>query len=160
MCAWGGIIEITMAGQKTTMVPCRQILYASKMLRELVLGACAAICCLAQSSDALSILSQRCMPCHSGGSKQSRLDLSSRDSAIRGGARGPAIVPGKAQESLLFRVASHAVEPHMPLKSPKLAEAELTALSNWIDKGAAYEHWSFRKPKRTAVPAVPGAKGE
>jgi hypothetical protein len=113
-----------------------------------------ALLAAASQPEGLSILAKRCMPCHSGAAKQSGLDLSTRDLAIRGGTRGPAIVPGKAKESLLYRVASHAVEPHMPLKSPKLPDAELAALQSWIDQGAAYEHWSFRKPQRPAVPAV------
>jgi hypothetical protein len=112
------------------------------------------------------------MPCHSGAGKKSGLDLSSRDLAIRGGDRGPAIVPGKGKDSLLIRVASHTAAPHMPLQSPKLADSELAILSQWIDEGAAYDaraaaktdalpplpqHWSFRKPQRPAVPVVAGA---
>ncbi|HUQ92353.1 MAG TPA: DUF1553 domain-containing protein [Bryobacteraceae bacterium] len=145
------------------------------MLLHLALFAFAAICCFGQQSGALSILKQRCMACHSGASKKSGLDLSSRNLAIRGGDRGPAIVPGKGKESLLYRVASHAAEPHMPLQMPKLAEPELTALLKWIDEGAPYdtatpvaakadalpplpEHWSFRKPERPAVPVVANAK--
>ena len=66
------------------------------------------------------------MACHTGKFKKSGLDLSTRDLAIRGGDRGSALVPGKAQESLLYRVAAHLAEPHMPLQLPKLAEADLT----------------------------------
>jgi len=78
------------------------------------------------------------MPCHSGTAKKSGLDLSSRDSAIRGGDRGAAIVPGKSADSLLFRVASHSAEPYMPWQSSKLAEPDLAALAEWIDHGADY----------------------
>ena len=66
------------------------------------------------------------MACHTGKFKKSGLDLSTRDLAIRGGDRGPALVPGKAQESLLYRVAAHLAELHMPPQLPKLAEADLT----------------------------------
>ena len=111
------------------------------------------------------------MACHTGKFKKSGLDLSTRDLAIRGGDRGPALVPGKAQESLLYRVAAHLAEPHMPLQLPKLAEADLTELAAWIDGGAGYagaaqaeawpalpDHWSFRKPVRPAVPVVAEAR--
>jgi len=110
------------------------------------------------------------MPCHSGTAKKSGLDLSSRDSAIRGGDRGAAIVPGKSADSLLFRVASHSAEPYMPWQSSKLAEPDLAALAEWIDHGADYgaakmvtkvtapppvpDHWSFHKPQRPPVPVV------
>jgi len=96
------------------------------------------LCCFGQQPRGLSILEQRCMPCHSGTAKKSGLDLSSRDSAIRGGDRGAAIVPGKSADSLLFRVASHSAEPYMPWQSSKLAEPDLAALAEWIDHGADY----------------------
>ncbi len=142
------------------------------MPRCLGLFAIAAGCCLGQQPPELAILQQRCVPCHSGASRKSGLDLSSRDLAIRGGDRGPAIVPGKGKESLLYRVANHTTEPHMPWQSPKLSAPELAALAKWIDQGAAYGpglkaqakpeaplplHWSFRVPVRPAVPAAAGA---
>ena len=74
----------------------------------------------AEKPRGVSVLEQRCLGCHTGKYKKSGLDLSTRDLAIRGGDRGPAIVPGKSKESLLMRVASHAAEPHMPLQ---IAEA-------------------------------------
>jgi hypothetical protein len=91
---------------------------------------------LAEKPPAVAVLEQRCLGCHTGKFKKSGLDLSTRELAIRGGDRGPAIVPGKSKESLLIRVASHTAEPHMPLQSPKLPEAELAILSEWIDTGA------------------------
>ncbi len=129
---------------------------------------------LAEKPRAVSILEQRCLGCHTGKLKKSGLDLSSRELAVRGGDRGPAIVPGKSKESLLIRVASHTAEPHMPLQSPKLPDAELSILSEWIDDGAPYgdaakvaaapqhasalpDHWSFRPPARPTVPVVKDA---
>ena len=47
-----------------------------------------------------------CLSCHNPQSKQGGLDLSSRDAALRGGGRGPAIVPGNAAESLLYKLIS------------------------------------------------------
>ncbi len=128
----------------------------------------------AEKPRAISVLEQRCLGCHTGKFKKSGLDLSSRELAIRGGDRGPAIVPGKSKESLLLRVASHTAEPHMPLQSPKLAEAELAVLAEWIDAGAEYgaptkvaaasaeapplpDHWSFRAPVRPAIPVAKDA---
>ena len=123
-------------------------------------------------AQGLPVLERRCFACHSGASKQSGLDLSTRALAIRGGDRGPALVPGHAKESLIIRVATHAAEPHMPLKSPKLPEAELAALTAWIDAGAPYgpetktseaslpplpNHWSFRRPQRPVPPVVKNA---
>ena len=47
-------------------------------------------------------------------------------------------MPGNSKESLLFKVASHAVEPHMPFKAEKLSEADLADIAEWIDRGAVY----------------------
>src|SRR3954453_19623272 len=92
----------------------------------------------AAKPPAIAVLEQRCLGCHTGKFKKSGLDLSTRDLALRGGDRGPAILPGKSKESLLIQVASHATNPHMPFGSPKLSDAELTVLAAWIDAGASY----------------------
>jgi hypothetical protein len=127
----------------------------------------------AAQPSARAILEKNCLGCHSAQLKKSGLDLSSRDLAIRGGDRGPAIVPGDSKASLLFKVASHAVEPHMPFQAGKLSDADLEAIAVWIDRGAAYEqpieasaaaerapvpdHWAFRVPRRPDVPVVKNA---
>src|SRR2546425_7514308 len=54
----------------------------------------------AQDSDlasrAVTLLEQRCFGCHGASLSQSGLRLDSREAALRGGARGSAIVAGKA----------------------------------------------------------------
>ena len=131
------------------------------------------VCCLAALGEqprAVAILEQRCAACHSGKTKQSGLDLSSRELALRGGDRGPAIVPGNSRESLLYRVLAHSVKPHMPFQAPKLENSELAAIAEWIDAGALWEilvqaradkentdrqdHWAFQNPKSLSAPAV------
>lgn len=109
------------------------------------------------------------MGCHMAKSKKSGLDLSTREMALRGGDRGPAIIPGNAKDSLLYQVASHGKQPHMPYQSAKLAEGELAALAEWINQDALYQtpttapakipsHWSFQPPQRATPPAVHNAK--
>ena len=138
-------------------------------LRVLVLASLPVII-QAEQPRASAILEKRCLGCHSGQLKKSGLDLSRRDLAIRGGDRGPAIVPGNSRASLLFKVASHEVEPHMPFQAGKLSDLELEAIAKWIDQGALDEqvgasaaaeratpvvdHWAFRVPKRPDIPVV------
>jgi WD40 repeat protein len=59
---------------------------------------------------------------------------------LKGGKRGPAIVAGKADESLLFKLAAHRAEPVMPPREKKeqtpLSPEELGLLKLWIDHGA------------------------
>src|SRR5437764_4837615 len=66
------------------------------------------------------VFEKSCNSCHSSQTKSSGLDLSSRDGLLRGGERGPAIVPGDPKSSLLYKTVAHEAEPHMPLKSDRL----------------------------------------
>src|SRR3954454_11384204 len=44
------------------------------------------------------ILEKQCQACHSGASKQSGLEVATREKLLRGGDHGPAVVPGKPEE--------------------------------------------------------------
>ena len=103
------------------------------------------------------------MPCH-GAAQMSGLDLRQRESTLKGGKRGPAVLPGNAQESLLYQVVLHRGELKMPLGKEPLSPAEVEILRNWVEKGARWVErahgasqpswWAFRRPQRSAVPAV------
>src|SRR5258708_38456816 len=67
------------------------------------------------------ILETQCVECHGGKATKHGLDLTTREGLLRGGDGGPAIVPGKATESLLYRRITHADEPGMPFKRDKLS---------------------------------------
>ncbi len=84
--------------------------------------------------DAKDILTRRCLACHSPQTKTSGLDLSSLESALRGGVKGPALKPGAAGASLLIaRIASGQMPPSKPLPP-----AELETLRQWVDSGAPW----------------------
>src|SRR5436309_3431194 len=68
------------------------------------------------------VLLERCLKCHGGRNIESEFDLSDRDSLLKGGLAGPAVVPGKAKDSLLVTLISHAKKPHMPHKAGKLPD--------------------------------------
>src|SRR6516225_6855806 len=51
------------------------------------------------------ILINKCQFCHSGSVQEGKLDMSSYDGLMKGGARGRAIMPGNAAESLLVSLA-------------------------------------------------------
>ena len=59
--------------------------------------------------SAQAILAENCLSCH-GAAQMSGLDLRQREALLKGGTRGPALVPGKAEDSLLFQVAAHVGE--------------------------------------------------
>src|SRR5439155_6939178 len=115
---------------------------------------------LAQAPSAVSVLETNCLACHAGKLKKAGLDLSSRDSILKGGEHGPAIVPGNAKASLLLKLVSHQQAPHMPFGMAKLPDAAIAAIAEWIDKGAPFsqplqaaKHWSFRQPVRPQTPS-------
>lgn len=81
------------------------------------------------------LLAQRCGGCHG---TRGGLSLATYEDALKGGSRGPAIQPGKGEESLLVR-ALRGTEPglkRMPASGPPLSEDEISLISGWIDAGA------------------------
>ncbi len=90
--------------------------------------------------DVLPMLRQNCIACHNKTNSEGDLVLESVASIRKGGASGPAIVPGAPEESLLYRLASRAAEPVMPplpndVKSVPLTPAQLDVLAGWIRAG-------------------------
>ena len=62
----------------------------------------------------------------------------SSESLQKGGKSGPAIVPGKPDESLLIQAISHT---HPRLKMPpqgQLPSAEIADLRTWVEMGAPW----------------------
>jgi len=76
-----------------------------------------------------------------------------------GGKRGPAIVPHKAEESLLYQAVRRTGELKMPPTGP-LQEKEIEMIRQWIDAGAVWParketvHWSYRPVVKSPIPAV------
>src|SRR5713101_5016483 len=86
----------------------------------------------------------------------SGLDLRTRAGMLKGGATGPAILPGHADESLILKRVSGQVKPQMPMAPiPALTAGEIAILKDWIDQGAI---WSSQADSVSAVkPATPAA---
>ena len=113
------------------------------------------------AKDVQPILKAHCIQCHGGSQQQGGLLLDSRALALKGGATGPALVPGQsAQSPLLTRVLGHGGKPRMPLGFAPLSDADTGTLRAWIDQGAAWpeavakKHWAYIPPVRSKVPAV------
>jgi len=115
---------------------------------------------LARSAHAL--LNARCAGCH-GERRVSGLDLRTRESLLRGGSHGPALVPQKPDESRLVQLLTGTGGKQMPPGKPLSAE-EQTLLRSWITAGAPWPDgassttagvwWSFRELSRPSPPAV------
>ena len=127
----------------------------------------------------LPILQLRCTVCHGTRVREAELDLRTRESMVRGGTSGPAIVPGKPGESLLLkRVHAGEMPPKRKLVEfsiKPMEKSEIELFSRWIEQGAVAdapvrddttaatdplvsnedrEFWSFQPPRRARVPRV------
>ncbi|WP_165066334.1 PSD1 and planctomycete cytochrome C domain-containing protein [Paludisphaera rhizosphaerae] len=111
-----------------------------------VLSLIVSAACAGEAPNAASILSASCVRCHGGDAKKGGLDLSRRDSALAGGEGGPAIEPGKPDESpLIEKVASGEMPPKTPLKPE-----EVEILRSWVASGAAYGREPITPPRAGA----------
>ncbi len=83
------------------------------------------------------IFVRRCYECHSSTTKQKGgLVLDSRAGWERGGDRGPAVVPGRPDQSLVLKVVSYEdPDLQMPPRE-KLSAREIETLVRWIERGA------------------------
>jgi hypothetical protein len=107
--------------------------------------------------DIRPILSDKCLKCHGPAKQQAdlRLDVekSAKSELYTGGV---AIVPGNPNASdLIAFIKSDDPEIRMPRDGDALSPREIGLLEKWIAQGAKWQgHWSFEKPKRSALPPV------
>jgi mono/diheme cytochrome c family protein len=109
--------------------------------------------------DIEPLLAKRCVVCHGPAQQMSGLRLDQKDAALKGGASGTDIVPGKSAESRLIRLVAGLEKKVMPPMGARLTADEIGLLRAWIDQGVEWPaakapHWSFQKIQRTAPPAV------
>jgi len=116
------------------------------------------------------VLVAHCLDCHGGKATKAGFDLSDRKPLMDSG-----VIEGGGKGSALYAMISHAEEPYMPLKAPKLPEAAIEDIARWIDLGAPYDRplvekrvaagkagptdadrdfWSLRPLHAAAPPAV------
>jgi cytochrome c553 len=120
------------------------------------------------------VLAKNCFACHAA-SKMGGLEMRSRESLLKGGNSGPAIVPGDPDNSLLLRAVRHQ---HDRIKMPPqgtLKEDEIATLAEWVKSGAEWPataapiqsktstyiitpeqraFWSFQPVRKPDPPAV------
>lgn len=121
------------------------------------------------------VLAEKCLSCHGPAKQTSGLRLDSLAAMLAGGDSGPALVPGKKDDSLLFQAAAHKGDASkMPPKNSRLVPLnpdQVADLGRWIDSGAhwpasaslsatgvtssAERHWAFQPlVKPPVVPTV------
>jgi hypothetical protein len=123
------------------------------------------------------VLTSGCYSCHGPQQQFSSLRVDSREALLKGGNRGPAIIPGDPKLSLLARAVRHD-----GLKMPvggKLPAEQIEAIEKWIADGAVWpaggktttgpkvpgfyeritkEHWAFQPVRDRAPEAIAGVE--
>ncbi len=116
--------------------------------------------------DVAPILKAHCIKCHGPNKPKGKLNLASPRATARGGASGPAVVPGKPDESPLWDQVSSDEMPPEP--EEPLSADEKDMLRRWIEHGAAglpdaaeaartppgADHWAFAPPAHLRPPDV------
>ncbi len=87
--------------------------------------------------DVVPILRQHCVECHGGDEAEGGMSLNTRSTLLD----AEAVVPGQAEQSMLIKLVTSTdpVEQMPPKDRPRLTDAEITTLRNWIDAGASWE---------------------
>src|SRR5262245_25452017 len=87
--------------------------------------------------DVKPIFSQHCWSCHGPQKQRSGLRLDTGAAIRKGGNSGPAIVPGKSDQSRLLKAVRGLDDiPLMPPKGSPLKPDQIAILKTWIDQGA------------------------
>src|SRR5439155_14686178 len=126
------------------------------------------------------VLAEHCYKCHSADAEKAKklkggLRLDTRDGLRKGGDSGPAVVPGKADESLMVRALRYDGDLKMP-PTKKLPEAIIADFERWVAMGApdrrtettaaktkgmsieeGRKFWAYRPPRKPVIPAVRAA---
>ncbi|WP_437193402.1 PSD1 and planctomycete cytochrome C domain-containing protein [Planctomicrobium sp. SH527] len=121
------------------------------------------------------ILVNHCYECHAErqGTSEGELTLDSREGLLRGGTRGPAVVPGDVSASWLLTSISHAdPDLRMPPKRERLPDDVIEDLKRWVEMGAPdprhgeaahasqngiqanLDFWAYRRPVAVPPPVV------
>jgi mono/diheme cytochrome c family protein len=126
------------------------------------------------------VLAENCFSCHGEKKQRGGLRLDSRAAILEGGDRGPALVPGQPEKSVLVKAVGHEDKDLKMPPDKKLSKEQVEALAQWVKMGAPWPgadkaaagtrkgefhisdqdraHWAFQPVKRPAVPAVKHAE--
>ena len=82
------------------------------------------------------LLVERCIECHGSDEQERGLRLDSRVGWERGGESGPALVPGKPNESLLILAVSYLDKNLQMPPDEQLPASDVALLQEWVRRGA------------------------
>jgi cytochrome c553 len=116
------------------------------------------------------VLIKECYKCHSAEGKKAKgqLLLDNRDSSLKGGETGPAVIPNDVEQSLLIKAIRYLDKDLQMPPDGKLSPQIIADFETWIKNGAAdprtekvkvvdfnkesKEHWAYKPLTSTEVP--------
>src|SRR5215831_18913670 len=92
------------------------------------------------SQDIKPIFDASCIKCHGRGRTKGGFQLDSRETVLKGGESGSALVLGRSEDSLIIELVS-GVNPEnvMPKKGSRLTPEQIGLLRAWIDQRAPWD---------------------
>jgi hypothetical protein len=93
-------------------------------------------------TDIAPILKVSCASCHGGATPRAGLDVTSKDTILKGGRKGKDIVAGHSDQSLVMLYAGQTITKELmpPMRArtsnPALTSDQLALVRAWIDQGA------------------------
>jgi uncharacterized membrane protein len=87
------------------------------------------------SKQIMPIFKARCMECHDAKKKKGKLEMTSHDTLMKTGKKGPTIVAGDPDKSKLVASISGDM-PDMPEDADPLKKEEIALIVKWIKEGA------------------------
>ncbi|MDB5342721.1 MAG: hypothetical protein JWP89_1098 [Schlesneria sp.] len=118
------------------------------------------------------LLVKHCLQCHGPEKQQSGLRIDSGRALTDGGDSGPALVARDPAKSLLIQAVTGAEgASKMPPEGPRLSDAEIQLLKDWIADGAKFpadevvaataqkkggDHWAFQRVTHPVPPVTAG----
>jgi len=143
----------------------------------IALGSCVSVTAandLSASGDAAAvrtIFQAKCYACHGALGQKAGLRVDTVAAVLKGGDSGPAIEPGKPDESeIMARVTETDPKLRMPPEGNPLDPSQVETLRRWIAAGAPTpandrpepdprEHWAFRPPRKPTIQEAGSALG-
>ena len=142
------------------------------MLTRLLIICCVSLTAFTETKISFSeqirpILNRKCTGCHGGVKQAGGLSLLYKEMAYGKTNHGYGIVPGKPEESMVYKVITSPPEVHdvkkgkyrhlekMPLEKEPLTKDEIALIKKWIEQGATWEeHWAYENAKKYESPSV------
>ncbi len=124
------------------------------------------------------VFAENCYDCHGEEKQKGGLRMDNLGYILQGGEGGPAVVPGDAMASHLYKAVSYQDKDlQMPPKDKKLPDSQIEDIRKWIDMGAPWPKaeivqakkpgefteeekgwWAFQPLKKVTPPAAGDAR--